>query len=81
VRVVRAADGADAGVQRRRAMTLAALIALALCFIGIVTFIIGMYLVLGPIALIVGGALLLTVGAWGVDVTPSSPRRRMGRRQ
>jgi VIT1/CCC1 family predicted Fe2+/Mn2+ transporter len=62
-------------------MTLAALIALALCFIGIVTFIIGMYLVLGPVALIVSGALLLTVGATGVDVTPSSPRRRMGRKQ
>jgi hypothetical protein len=61
-------------------MTLAALIALALCFVGIVSVLIGSYLLAGPLALIVGGALLLTVGAWGVDVTPSSPRRRMGRR-
>jgi hypothetical protein len=56
-------------------MTLAAGIALALCFVGIVTLLIGLYLLLGPVALVVGGGLLLTVGAAGVDVAPARSRK------
>lgn len=56
-------------------MNVRVLVAVGLCFAGIVAFLLGTYLLVGPVALVVGGALLLTAGAFGVDVEPRRARR------